>query len=117
MVEGYKCEPCPIGFRGGVVMGAGKKHAMRKQECIDINECLIPTSCSRFSKCVNTIGSYKCGACQEGYYGNPYVECKGVRYCSGDAETNPCDRNAQCFSKHAGRSFECSVSGNCEFLY
>ncbi len=80
--------------------------------CTDIDECSNTKACARFSKCMNTIGSYKCGACQEGYYGNPYVKCKGIRYCSGDAETNPCDNNAQCISKHFGRSFECVVSRN-----
>jgi hypothetical protein len=43
------------------------------------------------------------------------VKCEGIRYCSGAAQTNPCDRNAQCISKHSGRSFECSVS-KYEFL-
>ncbi|CAB3985902.1 cartilage oligomeric matrix -like isoform X1 [Paramuricea clavata] len=108
MAEAYKCGPCPIGYRGGVVMGVGYKHAMNKQVCTDIDECLNSNPCASFSKCMNTIGSYKCGACQEGYYGNPYVKCKGVRYCSGAAETNPCDKNAMCISKHHGRSFECS---------
>lgn len=62
---------------------------------------------------MNTMGSYKCGACQKGYYGNPYVECKGIRYCSEDQEeTNPCDKNAQCISKHFGRSYECAVRRN-----
>jgi hypothetical protein len=31
MAEAYKCGPCPIGYRGGVVMGVGYKHAMNKQ--------------------------------------------------------------------------------------
>lgn len=31
MPDGYKCGPCPIGYRGGAVMGTGYKHAMNKQ--------------------------------------------------------------------------------------
>ncbi|XP_028411214.1 cartilage oligomeric matrix protein-like [Dendronephthya gigantea] len=106
--EGYKCGPCPVGYRGGAVMGNGKEHAMKKQVCVDIDECSIPNTCARFSDCMNTLGSYKCGECEEGYYGNPYVNCERKIYCSGAAETNPCDKNALCISKHHGRSFECS---------
>ena len=29
--EGYKCGPCPVGYRGGVVMGSGYEHASKKQ--------------------------------------------------------------------------------------
>ncbi|XP_046865052.1 cartilage oligomeric matrix protein-like isoform X2 [Xenia sp. Carnegie-2017] len=106
--QGYKCDSCPIGYRGGVVMGVGYEHARTKQVCRDINECLIPQKCAQFSKCINTLGSYRCSACADGYYGNPYVKCNGIRYCSGNVGSNPCNKNAYCISKYQGRSFECS---------
>ena len=37
MAEGYKCGPCPIGYRGGVIMEVGYKHAMNKQVLLTSN--------------------------------------------------------------------------------
>ena len=47
-----------------------------KQECIDINECLVNNGdCARHSGCFNTIGSFHCGECDSGYEGNQRIGC------------------------------------------
>lgn len=43
---------------------------------LDIDECITGNySCSMYSKCTNTVGSYKCD-CLGGYYGDGNT-CKG----------------------------------------
>ena len=54
-------------------------------------------------------GSYSCGACQDGYVGDPHSECVRVKFCSGDPKTNPCGRGAECIPTKEGAAFECRV--------
>lgn len=54
-------------------------------------------------------GSYSCGACRDGYVGDPHSECVRVKFCSGDPKTNPCGRGAECIPTKEGAAFECRV--------
>lgn len=54
-------------------------------------------------------GSYSCGACRDGYVGDPHSECVRVKFCSGDPKTNPCGRGAECIPTKKGAAFECRV--------
>jgi len=47
-------------------------------KCIDIDECSLPNRqrpCDIHVGCKNLIGSFKCGTCPSGYYGNEYYKC------------------------------------------
>jgi len=107
---GYKCTACPKGFVGNSTMGIGRGFAENvKQICTDIDECNDGKNggCSVHSTCINTQGSYSCGACREGYGGDPYKECVPIKYCSEDPSTNPCGPGAECISKKEGMYYEC----------
>ncbi|XP_042541866.1 cubilin [Dipodomys spectabilis] len=50
----------------------------------DINECLHdPSPCSELVTCVNTQGSFYCGACPTGWQGNGYY-CQDINECEID---------------------------------
>ncbi|XP_066021545.1 LOW QUALITY PROTEIN: cartilage oligomeric matrix protein [Pocillopora verrucosa] len=107
---GFKCSACPKGFLGNSTVGIGRDFAEHiKQLCHDVDECNDGRNggCSVFSTCINTQGSYSCGACQDGYVGDPHSECVRVKFCSGDPKTNPCGRGAECIPTKEGAAFEC----------
>ncbi|KAJ8273618.1 hypothetical protein GJAV_G00103660 [Gymnothorax javanicus] len=97
---GYRCGPCPEGMSGngthckdidecslaqpcftpsacinvpqgftGIGVEFAKSH---KQECADIDEC-AEGACVPNSVCINTAGSFKCGQCKVGYFGNQTI--------------------------------------------
>ncbi|XP_054718758.1 latent-transforming growth factor beta-binding protein 1-like [Uloborus diversus] len=59
--------------------------------CTDINECLVPRSCPKFTECRNTEGSYDC-FCRQGY--RPHNRTSNVKHegcvevCNLDACVN-----------------------------
>lgn len=55
-VGSFTCE-CQEGFN--------RNRWSASNECVDINECMMPGMCSTDSTCVNTLGSYTC-QCPEG---------------------------------------------------
>ncbi|XP_050752785.1 latent-transforming growth factor beta-binding protein 2 isoform X2 [Gymnogyps californianus] len=55
----------PVIENGQVECPQGYKR-LNRSHCQDINECVDPSPC-RSGKCVNTLGSYKCVSCGDGY--------------------------------------------------
>ncbi|CAB3979783.1 cartilage oligomeric matrix -like [Paramuricea clavata] len=110
LIPGYRCGGCPAGHRGSAPSGIGLEQATNsKQSCEDIDECLEGGHlCDGNAKCINTIGSYKCGACNAGYIGNGYSGCIPGDFC--DAGVSDCHSNATCTSQGSGRyTCECKV--------
>ncbi|CAG9854356.1 unnamed protein product [Phyllotreta striolata] len=108
---GYRCDPCPPGFRGeSDVRGTGVEEAeRRRQRCIDIDECAEGRTCVEHSECINTEGSYRCGPCEYGYFGNQSMGChQGEGYCPSGHQ---CDRNARCQDLGYGRHGCICVTG------
>ncbi|XP_077356519.1 low density lipoprotein receptor a isoform X2 [Festucalex cinctus] len=61
---GFECL-CPTGYQ-----------LTNRNQCEDIDECLIPDTCSQI--CINQMGSYKC-ECEEGYQVDPSTKaCKAI---------------------------------------
>uniref|UniRef100_A0A8C0F6J2 Cartilage oligomeric matrix protein n=1 Tax=Bubo bubo TaxID=30461 RepID=A0A8C0F6J2_BUBBB len=105
-VPGFRCDPCPPGFTGQTVEGVGLAYARaNKQVCTDINECETGAArnCVPNSICINTRGSYKCGACKPGFVGDQVTGCKSqtVRRCP-NGEISPCHEKAQCIVERDG---------------
>ncbi|XP_050766353.1 cartilage oligomeric matrix protein [Gymnogyps californianus] len=103
---GFRCDPCPPGFTGQMVEGVGLAYARaNKQVCTDINECETGAArnCVPNSICINTRGSYKCGACKPGFVGDQVTGCKSqtVRRCP-NGEISPCHEKAQCIVERDG---------------
>ncbi|XP_076182349.1 thrombospondin [Ptiloglossa arizonensis] len=94
---GYKCESCPSGFIGSDVEGIGLEYALaHKQICQDINECEKNNGgCHRYMDCINTPGSFRCGACKSGFVGNQTVGCQPAHNVCPNLKT-VCDVNADC---------------------
>nr|XP_033339765.1 cartilage oligomeric matrix protein-like [Megalopta genalis] len=94
---GFKCDPCPRGYKGNIVEGVGLSYAeSHRQVCQDVNECLINHGgCDPNSECINTEGSYICGACKSGYVGNQTIGCRRMGNICADLTTT-CDENAEC---------------------
>ncbi|XP_013414446.1 fibropellin-1-like isoform X2 [Lingula anatina] len=118
LMGGYECSACPPGFSGDAVSGAGLEFAnANKQVCADINECEDGNNggCTLHSECINTIGSYECGECEEGFVGNQTYGC--VKYC--DDKKTVCHSKAKCVRKQTGEDgylCECGIgwAGNGE---
>uniref|UniRef100_A0AAR2JT30 Thrombospondin 4a n=1 Tax=Pygocentrus nattereri TaxID=42514 RepID=A0AAR2JT30_PYGNA len=117
---GFRCESCPRGYTGDVVQGVGITYAQaHKQVCTDIDECQSSDNrgCTPYSYCINTVGSFHCGECKPGFTGDQVSGCSGSdtgpgsgstasaalssRQC-GNAQTNPCDINAECIVERDG---------------
>uniref|UniRef100_A0A8C2THC0 Cartilage oligomeric matrix protein n=1 Tax=Coturnix japonica TaxID=93934 RepID=A0A8C2THC0_COTJA len=111
---GFRCDPCPPGFTGQMVEGVGLAYARaNKQVCTDINECETGAArnCVPNSICINTRGSYKCGACKPGYVGDQITGCRSQtgRLCP-NGEVSPCHEKAQCIVERDG---SISCADNC----
>ncbi|XP_074709350.1 thrombospondin-3 isoform X3 [Strix uralensis] len=109
---GFRCEPCPRGYRGNTVSGVGVDYAKAsKQVCTDIDECNDGNNggCDPNSICTNTLGSYKCGPCKSGFVGNQTSGCVPQKSCSTPT-SNPCDINGFCMFERNGE-ISCAVSG------
>ncbi|GFR27119.1 uncharacterized protein TNCT_366511 [Trichonephila clavata] len=64
---------CPVGYE--------ELHGT----CEDINECLTNNTCHPTTKCINTIGSFKC-ECEEGYRKPEQEEfCEDINECAEDS--------------------------------
>ncbi|XP_025066099.1 cartilage oligomeric matrix protein [Alligator sinensis] len=103
---GYRCDPCPPGYSGQPVEGVGLPFARaNRQVCTDINECETPgaTTCVPNSICINTRGSYKCGACKPGFIGDQVTGCRSQtqRRCP-NGELSPCHEKAECIVERDG---------------
>lgn len=98
LVPGYQCAACPAGYRGNAPSGVGLKDAQNStQVCEEIDECKEGIStCDPNAQCINTNGSFLCGACHPGFTGNGYTGCFPGDLCTNGSHT--CDKNAQCTS-------------------
>ncbi|XP_059725836.1 cartilage oligomeric matrix protein isoform X2 [Haemorhous mexicanus] len=114
---GFRCDPCPPGFTGQLLEGVGLAFARaNKQVCTDINECETGAArnCVPNSICINTRGSYKCGACKPGFVGDQISGCRsqtapGARRCP-NGEISPCHEKAECIVERDGSlSCQCLV--------
>ncbi|XP_053744093.1 thrombospondin-3a isoform X1 [Synchiropus splendidus] len=112
-IGGFSCQPCPPGLWGAPLVGSGLDYAKtHKQGCADIDECVdLPEACVAHSVCINTVGSFKCGACRPGFRGNQTVGCFPRQSCA-TLTFNPCDTNAHCSMERNGE-VSCRVSGVC----
>ncbi|XP_034035947.1 cartilage oligomeric matrix protein [Thalassophryne amazonica] len=101
---GFRCGSCPAGYTGPHVQGVGLAYATtNKQACKDINECQSPNNggCVENSDCMNTPGSFRCGPCKMGYFGDQRQGCKPERAC-GNGVPNPCHASADCINHREG---------------
>uniref|UniRef100_A0A3B3D3A0 Thrombospondin 3a n=1 Tax=Oryzias melastigma TaxID=30732 RepID=A0A3B3D3A0_ORYME len=108
---GFSCRPCPPGLWGPPLAGTGQDYAKaHKQECVDIDECVdLPDACVLNSVCINSVGSYSCGGCKPGFFGNQSSGCLPKLSCAALA-FDPCDVNAQCTMERNGEvSCRCNV--------
>ncbi|XP_061673873.1 thrombospondin-4a isoform X2 [Syngnathoides biaculeatus] len=107
---GFRCGKCPLGYDGPEINGVGVSYAQsNKQMCEDIDECLSPPDfggCTANSHCHNTIGSFQCGDCKNGFTGDQASGCRGTRLCA-NGQPNLCDANAECVVQRDG-SFGCA---------
>ncbi|KAK1120476.1 hypothetical protein K0M31_012453 [Melipona bicolor] len=94
---GFRCDTCPSGYTGTIIEGIGLEIAQaRKQVCQDINECDSNNGgCDPYMECINTEGSYRCGACRTGFVGNQTIGCHPSHSVCPDLVTM-CDVNAEC---------------------
>ncbi|XP_069137277.1 cartilage oligomeric matrix protein-like [Argopecten irradians] len=113
-VPGFQCSDCPPGYIGNDVGGFGVEMAQNQtQVCEDIDECVTLDSysggCTDHSVCMNTVGSFVCGDCDEGYIGNQTFGCRklGTQCPDGIKE---CDINARCILRRGIKGFVCQCS-------
>eukprot|EP00049_Salpingoeca_infusionum_P004835 m.84457 g.84457 ORF g.84457 m.84457 type:complete len:770 (+) comp12746_c2_seq1:175-2484(+) len=97
------CEQCQSGYEGdGLLDGNG---------CSDVDECkrvaqgLMPEICDPLASCVNTEGSYTCGACPTDYHGTGRTGC--IRIPSIDV-----DDDVLVILADASRDIEFKFEGN-----
>ncbi|XP_071121963.1 uncharacterized protein [Mytilus edulis] len=107
-VPGYQCSACPYGYTGSNEDALSQTvhlrvfescnqvvSALPQQNCTDIDECAAGTHiCDVNSECINTIGSYRCGYCNEGYEGVSTHFCYSTNYC--DTGQHDCHTSATC---------------------
>ncbi|KAL5007409.1 hypothetical protein ScPMuIL_016215 [Solemya velum] len=93
---GYQCLACPPGYSGTYEDALAwndtnrvfelRNQALAKfqyQTCSDIDECADSNGgCDVHSKCTNTVGSFVCGSCEEGYVGSSDYGCFPADFCS-----------------------------------
>ncbi|NXK88206.1 COMP protein, partial [Formicarius rufipectus] len=103
----------PGGAQTGGLGEVNACSAPRGQVCTDINECETGAarSCVPNSICINTRGSYKCGACKPGFVGDQASGCRSQtgRRCPNGAPS-PCHEKAECVVERDGSlSCQCLV--------
>ncbi|XP_038060094.1 uncharacterized protein LOC119731137 [Patiria miniata] len=107
LLGGYECGGCPPGYQGYTPHGIGITHAERSknQTCVDINECAAGNGgCHPLSECINSVGSFRCGLCPAGYFGNGVIGCSPGDFCV--TGKNGCHVHADCISTGAG-TYKC----------
>jgi hypothetical protein len=77
------CTPCASGY------------VASNNVCIDIDECLVPTTCIDTANCTNKPGTFQC-SCKTGYSGNG-DSCTDIDECSTGADD--CAPTAACFNQ------------------
>lgn len=77
--------------------------------CRDVNECDSTRNggCVENSLCINTLGSFLCGECNEGFIGNQSVGCRPHPGTCPDGTI--CDGNAECFTRRGFARYQCRV--------
>lgn len=73
-------------------------------ECVDINECDGANPCG-MEECVNSPGSYACGACDPGYAQDSSGVCTDIDEC--DLGTHSCHENASCTNSPGSYACAC----------
>lgn len=109
----YHCPSCPVGYveesENMIIDGV----VVRQQVCTDNDECSSgEITCAEFSRCINTVGSYECGPCVQGYEEGQRNECVKVRQCP-DGGPSPCSSHAECFVANTDQKYACA----CNFGY
>eukprot|EP00058_Branchiostoma_floridae_P009584 XP_002595072.1 hypothetical protein BRAFLDRAFT_90181 [Branchiostoma floridae] len=106
---GYVCGACPKGYSGDTAVAYGLDHALRHpQVCEDVDECAVDNGgCHQYAECVNTMGSYRCGNCVEGYISDIYLGCIPEDLCQ--LGRHNCSSNATCLSLGNGK-FRCKCN-------
>ncbi|XP_023227944.1 cartilage oligomeric matrix protein-like [Centruroides sculpturatus] len=105
---GFRCGPCPAGYTGREVYGKGLEYARAvRQLCLDINECDEGRNggCVENSQCVNTVGSFICGECIEGFVGNQTFGCHPHPGTCPDGTI--CDGHAECERRRGQYRYHC----------
>lgn len=105
---GFRCGPCPVGYTGRDVEGVGLEYAhSARQLCLDINECDDGRNggCVENSQCMNTMGSFVCGECIEGFIGNQTYGCHPHPGMCPDGTL--CDGNADCELRRGLSRYQC----------
>ncbi|XP_060062746.1 cartilage oligomeric matrix protein-like [Ylistrum balloti] len=113
-VPGFECSECPPGYIGNDVGGFGVEMALNQtQVCEDIDECVtldeLSGGCAQNSVCVNTVGSFVCGDCVDGYVGNQTFGCRKIGTQCPDG-VSECDINARCILRRGIKGFICQCS-------
>lgn len=109
---GFTCTACPVGYTSDRVQGIGIEQAQRqKQVCQDVNECQDGNNggCVANSKCLNTVGSFRCGNCLEGFEGDQTRGCLAAAQLCPDGETR-CSLNAKCVKRRGQKGFSCQCN-------
>ncbi|KAK3096942.1 hypothetical protein FSP39_005000 [Pinctada imbricata] len=118
---GYRCTDCPKGYTGNHVVGVGIESIRNMlQVCKDVDECMNGDNggCVEHSSCINTVGSFRCGECADGYTGNQTVGCRKLgTLCADGTECSSSARcvilpgmdafGCQCKIGYAGNGFQC----------
>ena len=71
-----------------------------------MNECVVkPNACPSHSKCVNTVGSYRC-YCNKGYQKVSQFECRDINECKRGI--HGCDSHATCVNSPGSWQCRCN---------
>uniref|UniRef100_A0A8C4QE10 Thrombospondin 3 n=1 Tax=Eptatretus burgeri TaxID=7764 RepID=A0A8C4QE10_EPTBU len=104
LAPGFSCDPCPLGLTGHLMLGVGIHSARNQtQSCNDIDECYDGNNggCVPDSMCINSMGSFRCGPCMPGFYGNQIVGCHAGRSCASGV-FDPCHEHGHCVLERNG---------------
>ena len=88
---GFRCGPCPAGFRGDGVQ-------CRPMSICTSNPCWANVTCVEYDQ----PPGYRCGACPHGFIGNG-ITCTDINECE---YAQPCDVRTSCVNLSPG--FQCS---------